>query len=139
MKKKWLLLIVVAVVNALLVAGLGYASLALMLIASVGGTVLSVLFVLAQAAGLFFVERQFLKRQWCGRVKFWCISSIPPVILSGIGFAVVCVLDSKDYFTGLFPGLGEFLITMAFLLYSIVLMTTIGIAQFFIKKTLKTS
>lgn len=137
--KKWLWLILAALGNILVTVGLGYASLALVLIVYTGGVFLGILFVLAQAAGLFFVERQFLKRQWTGRVKFWCITAAPSVVLSVGAFVTVCILDSMGYFTGFFPGLGEFVLALAFLLYSAAVLVVTGIMQFFIRKTLKMS
>lgn len=137
--KKWLWLGLAVLANVIVTSGLGYLSLALVTIFFTGGGVLSILLVLAQAVGLFFVERQFLKRQWTGRVKFWCITAAPPVVLSVGGFAAVCILDSMDYFTGYFAGLGEFVLSLVFLVYSAAVLAVTGIMQFFIRKTLKTS
>lgn len=94
------------------------------------GWLLGLLIAVAEVTGLYFIGKLFLKKGFIKkRVLLWFLSTGISLILSGIAFIAVFILDDIGYFTGLFAGLGEFVIALCWLIYSAIVTAGFGIVQ----------
>lgn len=94
-----------------------------------------VLIAAAHITGLYFIGKLYLKKEFLkNRAVIWCLSSVVSLVLSGIGFIAVLLLDSNGYFTGFFAGLGEFILTLCWLVYSAVITVGNGVSCALLKK-----
>ena len=70
--------------------------------------------------GAVFLQRLYQRRWQIGKAIFWLCAGLP-------SFAVVLILDKLNYFSGFFAGLGEFVLTLAILIYSGAFFVVLGI------------
>lgn len=68
--------------------------------------------------GAVFLQRLYQRRWQIGKVIFWLCAGLPSTLIGMSSFAAVLILDKLNYFSGFFAGLGEFIMTLAILIYS---------------------
>ena len=77
--------------------------------------------------GAVFLQRLYQRRWQIGKVIFWLCAGLPSALIGMSSFAVVLILDKLNYFSGFFAGLGEFVLTLAILIYSGAFFVVLGI------------
>lgn len=68
--------------------------------------------------GAVFLQRLYQRRWQIGKAIFWLCAGLPSALIGMSSFAAVLILDKLNYFSGFFAGLGEFVLTLAILIYS---------------------
>lgn len=77
--------------------------------------------------GAVFLQRLYQRRWQIGKAIFWLCAGLPSALIGMSSFAVVLILDKLNYFSGFFAGLGEFVLTLAILIYSGAFFVVLGI------------
>lgn len=77
--------------------------------------------------GAVFLQRLYQRRWRIGKAIFWICAGLPSALIGMSSFAVVLILDKLNYFSGFFAGLGEFVLTLAILIYSGAFFVVLGI------------
>lgn len=112
--KKGVAMFLAAVGTLAAVYGLAWANLILFLILYPFGVILAVAVTAAAAFGLDTLRRLFKRRWGISLSVFVSIIYLPPMLCAVIMWIVYLALMNKGYFTGLFAGLGDFLITLSY-------------------------
>lgn len=145
MKKKWILLIPVALLNFLAVCGINYFVIYPNFKNSILGNdwmIPCIIAFLVHIIALLLIEIPFLKLQWCGVVKYWLIVTLSGVILSGIVCIGAFVGIFASFFTSSFKDvMGYSLAALAAgyfcAEYSFIIFVIIGVMQILMKKIIK--
>lgn len=124
--KKPLAIALIIAVNLLLTIALGFAALWIAMIAVGFGIAIDLLLLAVHVSGATLMQGLFQKRGWLSPVKFWLCGSVPAAAVSAVSFGTVMYLDSINYFSGFFAGLGEFLMTISGLIYSVAFTVIFG-------------
>lgn len=99
------------------------------------GWLFGILVAIAEVTGLYFIGKMFLKKGFIkNRALLWFLSTGISLIISGIAFITVFILDDIGFFKGFLAGLGEFIITLVWLIYSAVITAGNGIVCLNMKK-----
>lgn len=77
--------------------------------------------------GAVFLQRLYQRRWRIGKAIFWLCAGLPSALIGLSSFAAVLILDKLNYFSGFFAGLGEFVLTLAILIYSGAFFVVLGI------------
>ena len=77
--------------------------------------------------GAVFLQRLYQRRWQIGKAIFWLCAGLPSALIGMSSFAAVLILDKLNYFSGFFAGLGEFVLTLAILIYSGAFFVVLGI------------
>lgn len=77
--------------------------------------------------GAVFLQRMYQRRWRTGKTIFWLCAGLPSAFIGVISFAVVLILDKLNYFSGLFAGMGEYILALAILVYSGAFFVALGI------------
>lgn len=77
--------------------------------------------------GAVFLQRLYQRRWQIGKAIFWLCAGLPSALIGMSSFAVVLILDKLNYFSGFLAGLGEFVLTLAILIYSGAFFVVLGI------------
>lgn len=77
--------------------------------------------------GAVFLQRLYQRRWQIGKAIFWLCAGLPSALIGLSSFAAVLILDKLNYFSGFFAGLGEFVLTLAILIYSGAFFVILGI------------
>lgn len=127
--------VILTVASAAVTFALSYVVLGLFFAVLSLGWLFGILIAIAEVTGLYFIGKLFLKKGFIkNRALLWFLSTGISLIISGIGFIAVLVLDSNGYFTGFLAGLGEFILTLCWLVYSAVIAAGNGIVCLHMKK-----
>lgn len=86
-----------------------------------------VLLLGGHVTGAVFLQRLYRRRGWLNKPLFWLCAGLPGTLAGGASLAVVMILDNAGYFSGLFAGLGEFLLTFIGFVYSGTFWVVLGI------------
>ena len=125
--KKPLAITLLTVGNCLLTLALSCAALFIVLLTLDLGIALDIVLIAGHIVGIMFIRRLFERRYSLSPLKFWLLSSIPAAVVSAIAFGIVIILDSINYFSGFFAGIGEFLFTLSSLVYSASFFMLLGV------------
>lgn len=77
--------------------------------------------------GAVFLQRLYQRRWRIGKAIFWICAGLPSALIGMSSFVAVLILDKLNYFSGFFAGLGEFVLTLAILIYSGAFFVVLGI------------
>ena len=116
--KKSLAITLLVVGNILLTLGLGFAVLLIAMLILSFGIALDVILLTGHIVGAMLLQRLYERRGWLAPVKFWLCAAVPAAVVSAADFGLVMYLDSVDYFSGFFAGMGEFLSAFSAVIYS---------------------
>lgn len=126
--KKPLVIVILTLGNTLLTLSLGIAVLLICMLIPGFGIVPDVLLLAVHIVGAMLLQSLYKKHEWLSPPKFWLYSAVPAAGVSAVCFLLVLYLDSIGHFSGFFAGLGEFLLTLAGLIYSGAFLLVLGAA-----------
>lgn len=95
------------------VFGAAMLGLILILVLMWGGLLIGIAAVMGMAFGADRMRILYKRKYGMNAAKFFLCAYVPPIVGSVILFVVVELLDEAGYFSGLFPGLGEFLMALS--------------------------
>lgn len=113
--------IILLIFGGILACGIGLILGGLLLIAALDVSATAVILPLViggHVTGAVFLQRLYQRRWQIGKVIFWLCAGLPSTLIGMSSFAAVLILDKLNYFSGFFAGLGEFIMTLAILIYS---------------------
>ena len=90
------------------------------------GWLIDIALILGIAFGGYRLSKLFRWKYGMGASRFFLCAYVPPIVVSGINFFIIWILDSVGYFKG-FAGLGEGLTALAFVIASTALAMAGGI------------
>ena len=108
--------VILLIFGGILACGIGLIISGLLLIAALDVSATAV--ILPLVIGAVFLQRLYQRRWQIGKVIFWLCAGLPSTLIGMSSFAAVLILDKLNYFSGFFAGLGEFIMTLAILIYS---------------------
>ena len=89
--------------------------------------VILLLVIGGHVTGAVFLQRLYQRHWRIGKAIFWLCAGLPSALIGMISFAAVLILDKMNYFSGLFAGMGEFILASAILIYSGAFFVVLGI------------
>ena len=113
--------VILLIFGGILACGIGLIISGLLLIAALDVSATAVILPLViggHVTGAVFLQRLYQRRWQIGKVIFWLCAGLPSSLIGMSSFAAVLILDKLNYFSGFFAGLGEFIMTLAMLIYS---------------------
>ena len=113
--------VILLIFGGILACGIGLIISGLLLIAALEVSATAVILPLViggHVTGAVFLQRLYQRRWQIGKVIFWLCAGLPSTLIGMSSFAAVLILDKLNYFSGFFAGLGEFIMTLAILIYS---------------------
>ena len=113
--------VILLIFGGILACGIGLIISGLLLIAALDVSATAVILPLViggHVTGAVFLQRLYQRRWQIGKVNFWLCAGLPSTLIGMSSFAAVLILDKLNYFSGFFAGLGEFIMTLAILIYS---------------------
>ena len=117
--------VILLILGGMLSCGIGMIISGLLLIAALDVSDIKVLTAVilplvigGHVTGAVFLQRLYQRRWQIGKAIFWLCAGLPSALIGMSSFAVVLILDKLNYFSGFFAGLGEFVLTLAILIYS---------------------
>ena len=110
--------VILLIFGGILACGIGLIISGLLLIAASATAVILPLVIGGHVTGAVFLQRLYQRRWQIGKVIFWLCAGLPSTLIGMSSFAAVLILDKLNYFSGFFAGLGEFIMTLAILIYS---------------------
>lgn len=125
--KKTLAIIILIIGSALAVFGVSIGFLTVLLILVGPGVLVAIALALAAAFGIDCLRRLFHRKYGLNAGLFFLCAYAPSAATSVILYIVVALLDEAGYFSGMFPGLGEFLLAISYMLSAFALAAAGGI------------
>ncbi len=127
--------IVLLILGGMLACGIGLMIIGLLFIAALDSAldtevltaVILLLVIGGHVTGAVFLQRLYQRCGWLNRWRFWLCAGLPSALIGVISFAAVLILDKLNYFSGLFAGMGEFILALAILIYSGAFFVILGI------------
>ena len=121
--------VILLILGGMLSCGIGLIISGLLLIAAldVSATAVILPLVIGHVTGAVFLQRLYQRRWHIGKAIFWLCAGLPSALIGMSSFAAVLILDKLNYFSGFFAGLGEFIMTLAILIYSGAFFVILGI------------
>ena len=117
--------VILLILGGMLSCGIGLIISSLLLIAALDVSDIKVLTAVilplvigGHVTGAVFLQRLYQRRWQIGKAIFWLCAGLPSALIGMSSFAVVLILDKLNYFSGFLAGLGEFVLTLAILIYS---------------------
>ncbi len=127
--------IVLLILGGMLACGIGLIISGLLFIAALDcaldtevlTAVILLIVIGGHVTGAVFLQRMYQRRWQIGKAIFWLCAGLPSALIGVISFAAVLILDKLNYFSGLFAGMGEFILALAILIYSGAFFVILGI------------
>ena len=127
--------IVLLILGGMLACGIGLIISGLLFIAALDcaldtevlTAVILLIVIGGHVTGAVFLQRMYQRRWRTGKAIFWLCAGLPGLLTGGISYVVVLSLDNFGYFTGLFAGMGEYILALAILVYSGAFFVALGI------------
>lgn len=122
--------VILLILGGMLSCGIGLIISGLLLIAALDVSATAVILPLViggHVTGAVFLQRLYQRRWHIGKAIFWLCAGLPSALIGLSSFAAVLILDKLNYFSGFFAGLGEFVLTLAILIYSGAFFVVLGI------------
>ena len=127
--------IVLLILGGMLACGIGLIISGLLFIAALDcaldtevlTAVILLIVIGGHVTGAVFLQRMYQRRWQIGKAIFWLCAGLPSAFIGVISFAAVLILDKLNYFSGLFAGMGEFILALAILIYSGAFFVILGI------------
>ena len=113
--------VILLIFGGILACGIGLIISGLLLIAALDVSATAVILPLViggHVTGAVFLQRLYQRRWQIGKVIFCLCAGLASRLIGMSSFAAVLILDKLNYFSGFFAGLGEFIMTLAILIYS---------------------
>lgn len=127
--------VILLILGGILACGIGLIISGLLFIAALDSAldtevltaVILLLVIGGHVTGAVFLQRLYQRCGWLNRWRFWLCAGLPSALIGVISFAAVLILDKLNYFSGLFAGMGEFILALAILIYSGASFVALGI------------
>ncbi|MBP1580428.1 MAG: hypothetical protein J6B57_10110 [Oscillospiraceae bacterium] len=127
--------VILLILGGILACGIGLMISGLLFIAALDSAldtevltaVILLLVIGGHVTGAVFLQRLYQRRWQIGKAVFWLCAGLPSALIGVISFAVVLILDKLNYFSGLFAGMGEYILALAILIYSGAFFVILGI------------
>ncbi len=127
--------VILLILGGILACGIGLMIIGLLFIAALDSAldmevltaVILLLVIGGHVTGAVFLQRLYQRRWQIGKAVFWLCAGLPSALIGVISFAAVLILDKLNYFSGLFAGMGEFILALAILIYSGAFFVALGI------------
>lgn len=117
--------VILLILGGILACGIGLIISGLLLIAALDVSDIKILTAVilplvigGHVTGAVFLQRLYQRRWQIGKAIFWLCAGLPSALIGMSSFVAVLILDKLNYFSGFFAGLGEFVLTLAILIYS---------------------